>query len=283
MTGWLPLLILPTAVLLLAPEAWPRWLFMWTLAFTIFVGCKWLTWRRTYVPDAPTWRHLGYLIAWPGLDARAFLTDKALSPKLGEWVFASVKLLLGVLILFGMARFIPNDQPYLIGWVGMVGLVMMLHFGLFHLLSLAWRSFGVEAKPLMRWPLMACSLSDFWGKRWNTAFRDLTHRFLFRPLLKRFGGAGSVLIGFLFSGVVHDLVISVPAQGGYGGPTLYFLIQGIGILIERSRYGKRLGLARGWRGWLFTLTLLLAPVTLLFHPPFVIDVVVPFMKSVGAR
>ena len=262
--------------------AWPRWLFMWTLAFAIYVGCKWLTWQRTSINNIPTWKHLGYLIAWPGLDVRAFLTDNALSPKLNEWCFASAKQLLGVWILFGLARHIPKEQPYLIGWVGMVGIVMMLHFGLFHLLSCAWRSVGVEAKPLMQWPIVATSLSDFWGKRWNTAFRDLTHRFLFRPLLKRFGGAGSVLMGFFFSGVVHDLVISVPAQGGYGGPTIFFLIQGFGLLIERGKLGKRLGLARGWRGWLFAFILLIAPVVLLFHRPFVVNVVVPFMEFIRA-
>ena len=36
------------------------------------------------------------------------------------------------------------------GPIGMVGAIFMLHFGLFHLLSLAWRHAGVNAVPLMR-------------------------------------------------------------------------------------------------------------------------------------
>src|SRR5690242_9799595 len=62
--GWPPLLLLPVAVVLLAPPEWPRWAFMWALAFSIYAGCKWLTWRRTPAAAAPWWRHVGYLFAW---------------------------------------------------------------------------------------------------------------------------------------------------------------------------------------------------------------------------
>ena len=274
--GWGPLVLAPWLVLLLTPHDWPRWAIMWLLAFVIFCGCKWLTWRRTPVRGAPLWRHLGYLAAWPGLDARCFLKpDRPAGlpkPPLAEWLFASGKLALGVAILFGLARFVPAEYPYLVGWAGMVGIVMVLHFGTFHLLSCAWRAAGVEAKPLMNWPLTATSLGDFWGRRWNTAFRDLTHRFLFRSLTPRLGARGAVFAGFVFSGLVHDLVISWPAGGGYGGPTAFFLLQGVGILAERSRAGKAMGLGDGWRGWLFTMAVLLGPVGLLFHRPFVVEV-----------
>jgi D-alanyl-lipoteichoic acid acyltransferase DltB (MBOAT superfamily) len=164
----------------------------------------------------------------------------------------------------------------------MVGLIFVLHFGTFHLLSWAWRMVGVDAKPLMNWPVASRSVSEFWGRRWNTAFRDLTHRFLFRPSSARLGPRLALGAGFVFSGLVHDLVISVPAGGGYGGPTLYFTIQGLGLLAERSRLGKRVGLGGGWRGRLFAVVVLIGPAVLLFHPPFVVRVVVPFLEVLGA-
>lgn len=281
--GWLPLAVLPPAVVVFAPATWPRWALMWSLALAIFCGCKWLTWRRSMVREVRLWRHAGYLLAWPGLDARAFLSGHATdTPPLREWCFASGKFALGVLLLFFIARRITGEDLYWVGWVGMVGLVMVLHFGLFHLLSCAWRRVGVDARPLMNWPLFSVSLSEFWGRRWNTAFRDLTHRFLFRPLTPRLGGRWAVLIGFAFSGLVHDVVISLPAGGGFGGPTLFFLLQGGGVLVERSRVGRSWGLGAAARGWLFTMGVLLLPLGFLFHRPFVLRIIVPFMQSIGA-
>ena len=150
------------------------------------------------------------------------------------------------------------------------------------MLSCAWRRAGVEARPLMNRPVVSVSLGEFWGRRWNTAFRDLTHRFLFRPMTRRLGVKAGIAAGFLFSGLVHDLVISVPAGGGYGGPTLFFAAQGLGMLFERSRFGRRIGLGRGTRGWLFTMLVLVVPAPVLFHPPFVGRIIVPFMRSLGA-
>jgi hypothetical protein len=250
---------------------------MWLLAVAIFVACKWLTWSRRKPGDAvPLWRYAAYLLAWPGLDADAFLHSAVSKrPTVREWLFATSKLALGLGLLFGIVRTVPSDLPYLAGWVGMVGIAFVLHFGLFHLLSCYWRTFGVEAKALMNWPIAAASLSEFWGRRWNTAFRDLTHRFLFRPLAARSGGRWAVFVGFVISGLVHDAVISIPAGGGYGGPTAYFLIQGVGLFLERSRFGKRMGRP-------FTIAVLLGPAVLLFHRPFVLEVVVPFLHVLGA-
>ena len=284
--GWPPVLVLPLAVLLLTPASWPPWALTWLLAFAIFTAVKWLTWRRTPAPAAPLWRHVAYLIAWPGLDAAAFLNPEPLPanmrPSADEWARAARNLLAGAALFWGLARLVPPAFPLLTGWMGLVGLALMLHFGSLQLLSCIWRALGVDARPLMRRPTASVSVSEFWGRRWNTAFRDLAHRFLFLPLTARLGPRWGLFAGFLFSGLVHDLVISVPAGAGYGLPTLFFLIQAMAITLERSRFGRSLGLGRGWRGWLFTAFVLIVPACLLFHPWFVARVVVPFMSALGA-
>lgn len=284
--GWVPIIVLPGAVLLVTPTEWPRWLFMWMLAFVIFVGCKWLTWRRTLAFGLPWWQHAGYLLTWPGLDAGAFLRSERLSTNARtvprEWQFAALKLLLGTAVFWGGSSLVPAGQEILMGWVGMVGLVLILHFGSFDLLSCGWRALGIEARPLMNDPLISVRVSEFWGQRWNTAFRDLTHRFLFRPLTDKLGPQWALAAGFLFSGLVHDLVISVPAGGGYGGPTLFFVIQAVAMQVERSRFGRAIGLRNGRRGWLFTMLVLALPAYGLFHPPFIKNIIVPFMKALGA-
>jgi hypothetical protein len=211
------------------------------------------------------------------MDARAFLISNSRPPAISEWLFAAAKLALGIALTWLIVPLIPLEFPLLRGWIGMTGLIFVLHFGSFHLLSCAWRAAGVDAKPLMNWPIFSASLSEFWGRRWNTAFRDLTFRFLFRPLASRIGPRCGLAVGFLISGLVHDLVISVPAGDGYGWPTLYFAIQGLGLLFERSRLGKALGY-----GSAFTALVVIGPAYGLFHPPFVRNVILPFLDALGA-
>ena len=79
----------------------------------------------------------------------------------------------GATLIWVVARTAWPGSPLLAGWIGMVGLILLLHFRTFHLLSLGWRSLDVNAVPVMRNPLLASSLADFWGRRWNTAFHDL--------------------------------------------------------------------------------------------------------------
>jgi hypothetical protein len=266
--GWWPIVVLPSAVILLTPPDWPRWLLMWSLAFAIFVGCKWLTWRRTLAVGVPWWRHAGYLVAWPGMNAPAFLCSELPTreePGLREWGLAGMNVVWGAVIFWRISRLASDGQEILSGWFAMVGLILMLHFGVFHLLSCGWRAIGVDARPLMKNPLASVSVSEFWGKRWNTAFRDLTHRFLFRPFAKKLGPSWAHVAAFILSGFVHDLVISVPAGGGYGGPTLFFVIQVGALRAERSRFGLAVGLGHGWRGWLFTMLVLAVPAYGLFH------------------
>jgi hypothetical protein len=269
-----------------APFAWPPWAQMWALAVTIYAGCKWITWQRTPAHRVRAWKHWAYLIAWPGMDASRFLEDgpeaRPAPCRDGEWIGATVRLACGVALLFGVARMIPPAHPYLVGWIGMLGIVLILHFGVFHLLSCSWRRLGTDARPLMNHPLASTSVGEFWGRRWNTAFRDLTHRFLYRPATSWGGPRLGLVLGFGASGLIHDIVLSVPAHGGYGGPTAYFLIQGTAVVIERSEPGRRLGLGSGWPGRAFAMSVLLAPAGLLLHSPFVVGIIVPFMRALGA-
>jgi hypothetical protein len=199
-----------------------------------------------------------------------------------EWLLAVSRLVGGAALFWFIHLLVSDQQPILLGWAGMVGIVLMLHFGLFHLLSCVWRTVGVDARPIMNRPLASTSVSAFWGRRWNAGFHDFAYPFVYQPLKRRMGPRAAIIAGFLFSGLVHEIVISVPAGAGYGLPTLFFGIQASALLFERSKCGKALGLGTGWRGWLFTMTVLALPAYGLFHPPFVRTVVVPFMRAFRA-
>jgi hypothetical protein len=203
-------------------------------------------------------------------------------PSSSAWRTAWLKLALGVVMIWGLIRWLPNNEPLWIGWSGMAGLVLLLHCGLFHLLALAWRRAGRNVRPLMDSPLKSVSLMEFWSRRWNLAFRDFSHRFVFLPAVRRWSARRAALAVFAFSGIAHDLVISVPARGGWGLPTLYFLLQAGGVSIQRSQLGRRLGLDRGSAGRVGTALMLLLPLPLLFHRPFASEVIIPMLRAIGA-
>jgi len=263
----------------------PRWAFMWTMAFALYAGCKWLTLVRLKAdPPSTRSRTLAYLFAWPGMDAQTFLRDanRVATPSRTEWIAAVVKTVAGALLVWRAARVVLPIGALLSGWVGMIGAIFTLHFGSFHLLSLCWRQAGVDAMPLMRNPMRATSLGEFWGRRWNTAFHELASRFTFAPLRRRWGVTAATLGTFVASGLIHELVISVPAGDAYGLPTGYFVLQGLGVAGERTILGRRLGLGGGVRGWLYTVLVVTAPVALLFPPVFVQRIILPMLAAIGA-
>jgi predicted DCC family thiol-disulfide oxidoreductase YuxK len=281
----LPLIVLPGVAWLAAPLI-PRWLFMWAMAFALYAGCKWLTYSqaRAAIDRVDPRRALAYLLAWPGMDAAAFLrgSDRIDQPPWTEWLLATLKTAVGFVVTWMVAGDVMPVSPLLAGWVAMIGAVFILHFGTFHLLSLVWRSLGINAMPVMRNPARSCSLAEFWGRRWNTAFHELASRFTFRPLRSLVGSTYASLLVFVASGLIHELVISVPAHGGYGLPTGYFVLQGLGVAGERTSLGRRLGLGRGWRGRVFTVLATTLPAFWLFHPPFVRNVILPMLAFIGA-
>ena len=282
--GWLPLCMFPAAAIA-CRNLLPPWGFMWLLSFAIFASLKWLTWWRARQRIAHSgWRSVAYLLAWPGMDADAFLEarERVPMPRPAAWLWAILETALGAILLWVVARTLPQGTPLLRGWIGMLGLILLLHFGTFQIVSLLWQSMGVKAEPIMSAPLRSVSLGEFWGKRWNLGFRQLAHELIFRPLHRSIGAVTAGFVVFVASGLIHDLAISLPARGGYGLPTFYFVLQGLGMTIERSRFGQGLGLGRGMRGWCFMVVFLAAPVFLLFHPWFVVRVIVPFMQAVHA-
>jgi hypothetical protein len=282
--GWLPLVALPAAAMavrnLLAP-----WGFMWTLAFAIYAGLKWLTWWKARTRTSHrSWRSAAYLLGWPGMDAESFLdgSHSAHAPTLKNWLVAALETALGAILLWLVARYVPAGQPLLRGWLGMLGLVLLLHFGSFQIAALVWQSLGICALPIMSAPLRSKSLSEFWGKRWNLGFRQLAHDLVFRPLHKALGTGVAGFLVFAVSGLLHDLVISLPARAGYGLPAAYFVVQGLGVSVERSEFGRQIGLRQGVVGWLFMAFVTAGPAFWLFHPPFIRTVMLPFMYTIHA-
>jgi Membrane bound O-acyl transferase family len=98
-------------------------------------------------------------------------------------------------------------------------------------------------------PPLARSVSDFWGRRWNVWVSDWFRQIIFFPLQAH--PVVALLLVFLTSGVLHELVINVPlyvvtGRNCFGSMSLYFLLQALGILIERRSRHRRLRLLLMW-------------------------------------
>lgn len=232
--------------------------------------------------DFASW--FGWYAVWWGLKPSEYFQRQ---PKRkcdrGELAFAGLKCVIGALLLTLVVPRVlnhPNQsagREIAGGWLGMIGIVFCMHFGYSHLAAVVLRSRGRLVTPIMNWPVVATSVSEFWGRRWNLAFRDYAHVTLFMPLARKWGAGAGLIAGFVFSGGIHELAISLPARGGYGWPMLYFLIQGLGVWAERQ-FSKL-----GWwepgsmvnRVWAIVVVAL--PVPLLFHQAFVTKVIVPIV------
>ena len=105
-------------------------------------------------------------------------------------------------------------------------------------------------------PWLAKSLQEFWGRRWNTWFSDICRTLIFRPL-----GRWPLLamIGvFLFSGIIHELLINLPfhlseGKALYGSQILFFALQAFGIWFDRTFLSGQSWIRRFWAWGIVTI------------------------------
>ena len=250
------------------------WIVMWAMAGILFLAGKVLVVQRGRRRAGGVERVLAFVFLSPSFDLRAWQRPASHSPGLVRR--GLLNLTAGVVLTWLIARHLPT--PFMATWGCMVGFIVALHGGAFTLVAEFWQRKGRDVRPLMNCPLGAPSLADFWGRRWNTGFRDLVHGLVFQTLVRRWTPSLATLMVFALSGLVHELVITVPARAGFGGPTIYFLIQELGMRIERECPCRR----HGWVWRVRTWIVLLLPLPLLFPPVFVERVCLPFFTFINA-
>lgn len=221
---------------------------------------------------------LAWAAAWPGMRPELFAAipwrprpgAAALLVKGAVWLSLGAALLLAARVVHD-----ATHSHALTAALALPGLSLVLHFGVFNLLAGAWRLAGVDAYSLFDRPLAARSLSEFWGRRWNLPFTEMTQRAVYRPLSGPLGRDLAAVLAFAFSGLLHELAISLPVRAGYGLPMLYFVVHGLATRLERrlrDPFARRPWLAHAW-----TLLWLALPLPLLFHEPFLAGVVFPLL------
>ena len=194
-------------------------------------------------------------IAWPGMRPSTFAAQRK-RQEIRRPVLNGIGCILAGTALFLIARAIASRSLIAAIVIVLPAMSLILHFGVFSLAVAFWRLVGFPAEDLFRQPWRSRSVGEFWSRRWNVGFSDMMSVMVHRPIAKRFGRAAALAASFIASGLLHELAISVPAGGGFGLPTIYFLAHG-GLVMA------------GVRGRSATLLSLLVPLPLLFHAPFV--------------
>lgn len=234
--------------------AWDRMLIG---VFLVHLAFKAVSARRL-----PFARGIGFWGLWPGMNPAPFMeTGPAAGPGLMAW--GMLKMALGAGFLLARTGVPAVDIVFVF-----LGIGFLVHFGVCDVLAGFWRARGVAVERLFVNPAASRTLGEFWGRRWNLAFHVVARDRVFRPIARRWGAPAGILATFLFSGVIHELLLSVPVGAGYGLPTAYFMLHGLLVLAERRWPIRNRAWAIFW---------VLAPVPLLFHPWFVRSIIIPLV------
>jgi membrane bound O-acyltransferase family protein len=227
-------------------------------------------------------RWFAFAIAWPGMRPGLFASLGG-RPLPGGWRLIRnglVRFAIGALLFVAARRAWAAGSILVATALALPALSLMLHFGIFNLLAGGWRLLGARCDALFRAPLRSRSLTEFWGRRWNLAFSEMTALGIYRPLERRVGRPAAMAAAFLASGLLHEIAISLPVNDGFGLPLSYFALHGLLRLAETrlERAGHPVW-RRAWIGRAWTLFWLVLPLPILFHRPFLAGVVWPLLGA----
>jgi alginate O-acetyltransferase complex protein AlgI len=259
---------------------WGRLVVVWALTFASFKALVLLHTPAETLRGLGWWRYCGFLAGWIGMDVEAWTAARAPVAAAGGRIAGGAAILVGggvaAALLLGLA--LPEPWRLAQAWCVWVLGVIAVFFGLTRLLAGFWNWLGRPVRPVFDQPVYARSLADWWGRRWNLAVHDTLTLAVWLPLRGRrspvWAAGGAV---FLLSGLLHELLLSYPAGGGWGGPSVYFAIQAGGMFAERRSGLRRILRAAPWRRAAWTLGVTLIPGPLLFHPPLLLALVAPWL------
>ena len=109
--------------------------------------------------------------------------------------------------------------------------------------------------PIFDSPWLSTSLTAHWGRRWHQLLRGIFINIGTRPLSSLTGRVGGVMGAFFWSAVLHDFGMWGVGRGtefwSIGG---FFLMHGVGCILE-ALFKKATGMkVVGWVGWVWTMS-----------------------------
>ncbi|MCD9017109.1 membrane bound O-acyl transferase family-domain-containing protein [Parachryseolinea silvisoli] len=222
---------------------------------------------------------LAFALGWFGMRAAPFERLPSITLPHSRLIIKGViRIAIGLILLYlsvTTEHFAIATTLFIPQLLLLVGISMILHFGILNLSTAAWRAQGVDVQELFRSPYKSASLREFWGKRWNMAFSEMTAQIAYRPLKQTISAEQAMLLSFLLSGLLHEIAISLPVNAGYGLPMLYFALHAAAMLAEAKSTGLQRFLKHPVFSRVWVMGLLIVPLPLLFHQAFILHVLTP--------
>lgn len=283
--GWLVLIAAVAAIHFIFLNLGPV-LRMLALIATTFTAMKVIAVTESYQNKPLTLtfsQWLAFATGWAGMRAEPFET-LGQNPLPNAWpmIRFGISRVIAGLLLIALTYLVvtlsinPDVRYFLVTALLLIAMSLILHFGLLNISAGIWRLKGVNAYSLFREPAKSLNLTELWGKRWNIAFSEMTAIAIYRPVRNKYGNGAGLILAFAFSGLLHELALSLPVKTGYGLPMLYFIIQGIMVLTEKvltRRFPRFLQNKISAHVWVFFWIVL--PMPLLFHTAFIKEIVWP--------
>jgi hypothetical protein len=254
---------------------------MITIASLQLLSLKIIVLVETYrgKPNLTIIQWLAFALGWFGMRPNLFETfpSKSLNNVIPFIIKGITRMLIGLLLLKASVylQIHYSVTNFLYELCMLVGLSFILHFGILNLSTASWRFSGVDVKELFRSPYKAKSLKEFWGKRWNIAFSEMTAIVVYKPLKIKYGIPIALTASFLFSGLLHEIAISFPVNTGYGLPLLYFVLHGLAMYTEGKISLVKEIISHSVLSHVWVFAWLILPMPLLFHHTFIVEIVEP--------
>jgi hypothetical protein len=259
----------------------PALLRMVVIVFLQLLSMKILVVVETYSGEnrLKVFQWLAFALGWFGMRATPFEQLPGAPLPYGKLMIKGViRIAIGLVLLYGsmiMEHFPIAATFFIPQLLLLVGISMILHFGILNLSTAAWRAQGVDVQELFRSPYKSTSLREFWGKRWNMAFSEMTAQVAYRPMKQHISTGQAILLSFLLSGLLHEIAISLPVNAGYGLPMLYFTLHAAAMLAEATSTGLQRFLKHPVLSRVWVIGMLIVPLPLLFHQAFILHVLTP--------
>lgn len=129
-------------------------------------------------------------------------------------------------------RYLQSTIITILSGVGGISVVEMVYSFTAATSVVLLRQHPSEWPPLFDKPWLATSLAQFWGRSWHQLFRDCFVACGYTPL-EGILGRYAVIGAFIVSGVLHDVGMRGMGRGDALHIVGYFVMQGVGVALER--------------------------------------------------